>query len=248
MLLLELPLGSPSSSRLAPTQTKTNSKDCKMRTRPRPLSKMKRKTKGSQSESSGKAREALIQAAKTLFARKGLASTTIRDIAKSAKLNSSLISYYFGGKEELYKACILAIGDSQYTAARDLLRDPKSPEEFRLRLGLFIENMFNLFIQDRDAGLIIVRELDRSHSPAETEFRMGFLRVFDLIIQYFKSAQKQKMLAKDKDPFILASLLFGALSHVMRLDHLKEDAFQRSIKNKSERDKVQKHLLDLFCA
>lgn len=48
-------------------------------------------------------REALIQAALTCFAKYGYEATSIRLVASMAGKNSSLISYYFKGKEGLYR-------------------------------------------------------------------------------------------------------------------------------------------------
>jgi AcrR family transcriptional regulator len=41
-----------------------------------------------------------------LFARRGFSSVTIKDIAKSAKINSALLYYYFDSKEDLFKSSI----------------------------------------------------------------------------------------------------------------------------------------------
>jgi len=48
----------------------------------------------------------LIAAALPLFAMKGYVAVTVRDIADAANVNSALISYYFGGKENLYEAVL----------------------------------------------------------------------------------------------------------------------------------------------
>ncbi|WP_312516746.1 TetR family transcriptional regulator [Anaerospora sp.] len=48
-------------------------------------------------------RERLIVAATRLFAQKGYAAVSIRLLAQTANVNSALVSYYFGGKEGLYK-------------------------------------------------------------------------------------------------------------------------------------------------
>jgi AcrR family transcriptional regulator len=48
----------------------------------------------------------LINSARVLFAQKGYNAVGIREIAKKAKVNSSLISYYFEGKEGLYKEIV----------------------------------------------------------------------------------------------------------------------------------------------
>jgi len=46
----------------------------------------------------------LLISAKHLFATKGFDKTSIRDIANHAGVNSSMISYYFGGKNGLIQA------------------------------------------------------------------------------------------------------------------------------------------------
>ena len=43
----------------------------------------------------------LLKASKYLFASKGFAQTSIRDISLKSKVNSSMISYYFGSKNGL---------------------------------------------------------------------------------------------------------------------------------------------------
>lgn len=48
----------------------------------------------------------LIRAATPLFAAKGLNGVSVREVAREAGANLSMISYYFGGKEGLYAAVL----------------------------------------------------------------------------------------------------------------------------------------------
>ena len=48
----------------------------------------------------------MIAAATPLFARKGLYGVNVRELAQSAGVNVSMISYYFGGKCGLYTAVL----------------------------------------------------------------------------------------------------------------------------------------------
>ena len=48
----------------------------------------------------------LLSAAIDLFGRQGFEGTSIREIARQAKANIAAIAYHFGGKEELYRACL----------------------------------------------------------------------------------------------------------------------------------------------
>lgn len=51
----------------------------------------------------------IMDTATVLFAKKGFDGTSTREICKLAEINISLISYYFGGKKELYKKIVTNI-------------------------------------------------------------------------------------------------------------------------------------------
>jgi AcrR family transcriptional regulator len=62
--------------------------------------------------SRGHGREALLTAAVTLFAERGYARTTTRELADRAGVDASLIARYFGSKAGLYLAALQAeVGD-----------------------------------------------------------------------------------------------------------------------------------------
>ncbi|HVO16630.1 MAG TPA: TetR family transcriptional regulator [Alphaproteobacteria bacterium] len=52
-----------------------------------------------------------MNAAEALFAERGVEAVSIRDIAAAAGVNSALIAYHFGGKEELFLAVYRAVAD-----------------------------------------------------------------------------------------------------------------------------------------
>jgi AcrR family transcriptional regulator len=53
-------------------------------------------------------KDALLQAAQTLFGQQGFEGTTIRDIGEEAGVDASLIARYFGSKADLYIAAVIA--------------------------------------------------------------------------------------------------------------------------------------------
>jgi len=55
------------------------------------------------------ARARLLEAGLQCFADHGLDGVTIREIARAARQNSAAITYYFGGKEGLYRAVLDAV-------------------------------------------------------------------------------------------------------------------------------------------
>jgi AcrR family transcriptional regulator len=192
------------------------------------------------------ARDALLDAARHLFARQGLTGTSIRDIANAAKVNSSQISYYFGTKEGLYRACIHEISLSSVAMTENVLRPPDSETEFRVRLQMFLDGIFRLFLEDRDTGLILIREYDRRNSPAEQEFSKSFLKILNQIVAFFRHAQKSGVIDKTKDPFTLASLLLGCVTSQLRMDHLQQKNYKKSLRDGPEKHRVENHIVDLF--
>ena len=70
-------------------------------------------------------REALIEAALACFAKYGYDATSIRLVASMAGKNSSLISYYFKGKEGLYREVFRYLMD--HFAAKSGAREVQAP-------------------------------------------------------------------------------------------------------------------------
>jgi AcrR family transcriptional regulator len=72
------------------------------------------------------ARERLLQAGLRLFASKGFANTSTRELAEAARVNVAAISYYFGDKAGLYRAAFFdAAGGPQLDLAA--LGNPAMP-------------------------------------------------------------------------------------------------------------------------
>lgn len=191
-------------------------------------------------------RDLLLVAARQQFARKGLSGTTIRDIAQAARVNSSLISYHFQNKEGLYRACIEEIASASLAMTERVLHPPADTTEYRLRLQLFLDGIFALFLEDRNTGLILIREYDRVHSPAEEIFREGLGKMLHAIKRFFQISQDRGIVDSELDPLTLASLLFGCVVSQMRMDHIQEKAYRKSLLDPVEKRKVENHIVDLF--
>src|SRR5574340_746286 len=91
-------------------------------------------------------RDALLEAALACFAKYGYEATSIRLVASMAGKNSSLISYYFKGKEGLYREVfryLLAHFAAKATEgdAQDADQAPVDPEDGRARLRAHIRRI-----------------------------------------------------------------------------------------------------------
>lgn len=126
----------------------------------------------------------IIEVAKTLFAEKGFHGTSIRDICKVAGVNISLISYYFGGKTELYKVVVDSItkkiinymrtnillygGFAQEVPDFNLIPQAIKVQLFFKILDKMIDYFYSSEISDADI-MIIFREQITSGVPLNAE-------------------------------------------------------------------------------
>src|SRR5271155_2773822 len=68
----------------------------------------KRESQAGRSRDAVASKDALLQAAQTLFGQQGFESTTIREIGEQAGVDAALIARYFGSKADLYIAAVVA--------------------------------------------------------------------------------------------------------------------------------------------
>jgi AcrR family transcriptional regulator len=118
--------------------------------------------RGRRAGASGDSREAILKAARALFAKRGFRGTTLRRIAARARVDVALVSYFFGSKDQLFAAAI----DLPAIAGRlgDLLgdRQPKLGE----RIARFY--LEHVFAEQNQAISAMLRTAlgDPDHVPA----------------------------------------------------------------------------------
>ena len=74
----------------------------------------------------------ILEAATSLFAQKGFDGTSIREICKKANVNLCMISYYWGGKQELYNGIIENLLEKQIEYSGNFLDLNKNPKDMSM--------------------------------------------------------------------------------------------------------------------
>ena len=67
-----------------------------------------KEARAGRSRNAAASKDALLQAARTLFGEQGFEGTTIREIGERAGVDAALIARYFGSKADLYIAAVVA--------------------------------------------------------------------------------------------------------------------------------------------
>ncbi len=97
-------------------------------------------------------KDKILTTATKLFARKGFDGVSIREICKEADVNLCMISYYWGGKQELYNAIVEEMIERQTNYAKTFLDLNSNPgkmskkEQIDLLLLIWI-NSLSSFMQ-----------------------------------------------------------------------------------------------------
>lgn len=112
--------------------------------------------------------EALIVAAFELFAERNFASVTIKDIGAAIGVNTALIYYYFGSKEELFRATIEHAVDRAFLHFRARREGLTTPPEIiagwlanHVSLGDLIRKLVKISLDYASSGRRVA-SIDRS--------------------------------------------------------------------------------------
>ncbi|MBA2938711.1 TetR/AcrR family transcriptional regulator [Paenibacillus sp. CGMCC 1.16610] len=103
-------------------------------------------------------KQKIIISAKKLFSEQGYEGTSVRKICDEAGVSLPLVSYHFGGKENVFLAILEPLEKLPFSAETG---DPKQD------LQKYLEVMIAFYQQDREISLIVRQELAMNSTRAD---------------------------------------------------------------------------------
>ncbi len=188
----------------------------------------------------------LMIAAKCLFAEKGFNGTTVKELADAAHVNISLISYHFGGKEGLFRACLEQIGRARLAQMQNILQPVSSHTELNLRLQLFFEEFFRLHLAEPEVSRIINRECEAGFPMVFDIFKETFFKSFETLVEFIKISQERGFLKKSLDPLISSTAMMGGAFDLVRKDPLNARFYGKTLQDPHYLKEVVSHLLSIY--
>jgi len=179
--------------------------------------------------------EKILQVASKMFAGRGFANVSVRDICKEAKMTAPVIYYYFGSKKGLFEAVArkeismdLFIG--KLSKAAEAADPKKGLEAFMTTyLSSFPEHTFDIGLYMRDSATLDKQSADMVWGDLER-------------IKGVASALVERGIAKGAfrktDPSLAAEAMLGMLNRVI-FQHIH---FARS----SDREAYRRFVMDFF--
>ncbi|HVN75407.1 MAG TPA: TetR/AcrR family transcriptional regulator [Thermoanaerobaculaceae bacterium] len=147
----------------------------------------------------------LMLSAIALFARKGYAATTVREIVEAAGVTKPALYYHFGSKEGIFLAMMQeALAEFEATAAASLEMEGSARE----RVLRFLDRMFELVLRHLDA----MRVIDAIYyGPPQGAPRFDFEAIHTRFIEMLTSLVREGIAAGEfrGDPDDLAWALVG---------------------------------------
>lgn len=194
--------------------------------------------------------EHILLHAEKLFAEKGFEGSSTREISKKAKVNVSMISYYFGSKEKLFVKIFEVRMNESLAFSKDVLANQNLNEWEKLIsvVDRYADRVKNLKTFYR----ILQREQLNSKNPHIAEFlrtsKKGFLAIYTELFE--KGFEKKIFTKKPRIEFIhstISGTIFTALNTLpvykdfFSGDHFYEDQYFDELKLHIKN--ILKHLL-----
>ena len=181
-------------------------------------------------------RQAMLDAARTVFAERGYRQATLEEIAERAEFGKgTLYNYFEGGKEELLFAVLDDVYDTICDLTRrvlqpDRLEDQSIQELFHRYMSAIIDHM----IEHQDLFMLLIKEGHRLAFDEEKEkveyFQRQNQRVKDQLIPTIEAGIDRGRL-KAFPPQIIASFILGNLNGYLMEACCKDDCIEDSVEH-----------------
>lgn len=174
-----------------------------------------------QTSEPAKRREQLLEAATALFTRRNYSSVSIKDIATATKANASLIYYYFGSKEGLFRAVVETLTERAVETFTAVRGQAESPADL---IGLWITNQAMQLPLMRKLFMISI-DYASSHTRS-VQVDRAIRKLYDIEADMLRRALRQGIetgafVRIDVDHMVtfIATFLDGALAQSAMMPH-----------------------------
>ena len=166
----------------------------------------------------------IFRVARKLFAEKGFAAVSMRDIATHADTSKANVFHHFKTKADLYK-CVLTTCASEFDELLDQLEN--NTKEMENVLEQLIHSRLRIQLQDRETGILFLRAILEYHDNVEYRIVSEIIRErFQRFIRLLDHLRMTNAIKESIDNRTLALLIFGS-HHIYWLmhPHLSNDSY-----------------------
>ena len=171
-------------------------------------------------------RQSILDAAVSEFWAHGYKGASVRDICEQAGASSNAITYHFGSKEKLYQEILdrfaaVLIEQAQTALSGEL----RSQEEFEIRLEMFLAQLLETYLENRETVLIALREFEQLLPGSDDSAIRELVEINHSLSRFVQKAKDQGFVSEDIDTGIVAGTLLDRLINQVRFSHTHERFF-----------------------
>jgi len=184
-------------------------------------------------------RATLIAVATPLFAERGFHGVSVRELAKSAGMNLSMISYYFGGKEALYAAVLT----EQFATLNQVAETKAMTSDPLAKFELYIRSTVDRYRKNPYLLRFYTSELTNPTPSFDLIVKPAIRGVLLVLRETFREGLAVGQFRKGLDPMDTILALAGMINFYFLLEPVTEELVNRA----PERDEILvQHLMDIF--
>ncbi len=162
-------------------------------------------------------KQRILGAAEDLFARRGFAGASLRQVTSAAQVNLAAVNYHFGSKdgliEEVFRRRLDELNANRLAALRRVLARPRP--ELEEVLAAFIKPALELSL-DREGGAAFVRVLARAYAEHNERLRKFLSDNYGHVLKEFATAFARLLPHLDKEElYWRLDIVAGALTYAM---------------------------------
>jgi AcrR family transcriptional regulator len=150
----------------------------------------------------------ILNAAKTVFIRKGMEGARMQEIADEAGINKALLHYYFRSKQRLFEAIFSNLLTQIFPNITTILLSEKPIEQ---KIGLFIEKYIEMLLHNPFLPAFVLKEINRDSTYFANTFKNNGIDLNPVFIMFeneMKAGKLVKMNPRDLVANILSMCIF----------------------------------------
>ncbi len=151
-------------------------------------------------------RKEIIDAARSVFARKGFNNATLDDVAELAEFGKGTLYNYFPNKEALF---LSVIEDTFESMKRIAVEAFSSDRPFTEQVEQFVHDEMVLFFTDLESVQLVTREVH--HLRGGNPLMQLMPQLLAIVVERISAEQRRRRVITNADPGDLAMLLLNML-------------------------------------
>lgn len=178
--------------------------------------------------------EVILRSSVRLFAKHGFEGVGIRSICEDSGCNVSAISYYFGGKDELYKTCLISKMSLIHKLAQEHLTVSSEKQIYGRNLKSFCIEFKKLISANYDFLELLQKESRECFKFSGREVLDSLKKFRGTLTTFFEHGKKNNFILQSDSAtlvdFTLSYFLYGSLFYNLKdLLNSQEDTSDKDI-------------------